>query len=272
MPSASEVFVGIDRAVRLLKFTDGKDGYGTAERIGCKFRFGLMFDSLAEVTSEPSHLNVWWWSDGTMRLGLVPVAADALAIAVNDLKIFCNFYRPPYAFTAVQQPDGLVTKIFFHQVHSDGRDLIFVDSGREASYAALLLELGKVFLKAVRIDDCCETLRLLGFMSPDDPTWLYRPDFIVLEQRPNRILRIRELRGFIRGAIPPYDTHLDTKGRYFQALAEQRGWDYREYPGFDLKPVPEAPLPSAWPGVRCQADAPILKASVPYSASPPRRP
>ena len=258
MPSPAEVFRGIDLSVKELKFSDGQDGYSTAEGIGCRFRFGLLYATVKEMVVGPPRLRVYWWDNDTYRLGLNPASFDALETAVADLKIFRNYQKPPYVIAAVENSFGLLTKVFLHQIYLDSRHLVFVDSGYEASQAAQLIWEGRLFLKPVRVDDCCNELKRLGLMPHGSREWDYRPDIVELVFRPGCLVRIQEVRGFRKDEFRVYDTGLATKEVYFKRLGIEYGWEYEEVLGFDLLGAPEAEVPSAWPGVKCGFEPPVL--------------
>jgi hypothetical protein len=254
MPTISDTFSGFTHAIERLMFSDGNDGFAVAGALGCQLRLGIVAEPLPQALGGLTWINVWFWELGTLRLHLVPIDAKALMIAAADLQIFSGHQAPPYVFVAVVK-NGSILKIYMHQVFCDGLHLVLVDSGIEARYAALLLSHRLCFLKVVRKAETTLALAGLGIL-PGPSSWLYSPDFLILSRSHPR-LRIREVRGFVPGALKYYDDLMERKNAYWQDVAAALHAEYREFAGYSLAPVVSID-PSDWTGVALGWEAPKM--------------
>lgn len=243
-PHFAESMGAIGGAIRSLQFTDGKDGDHNAAAKGWRLRYGICYHLPSRVADATNPIiGVYWWEHGKMIKALSPVTPWALEPAVADLKIFNHLQAAPYFVLAVQNQEGVLQRIYFHQVLVDNSSLIPLDSNYEGNEAAAMLAHKAAVLKPVKMEDSARCLTEMGWGLGAGEKWLYRPDFFAFW---GGGLHIREVRGFAVGTILTYDEGLARKGVYFSGIKMPRPVFYREVDGAALKKRPPAPLPETW--------------------------
>lgn len=256
-PTAAEVFLGIDQAVRELPFTNGFHGYETALKQQHSLRFGLVFDPVLQDQVPAKAIPVFWWSRRRLRLGHALVAPQAMEPAVADLRIFSHHQLPPYFVFAVQDVEGCLQHIYLHQVAVEEDFLIPTESGAETRYATELVRRRAAVIKSVRKADALATLSSLGISVPEGIP--FRPDFLVpWRSRSGLTLQVRELRGFKPGTKPDYDQLMQRRQVAGSSIACSVPVNYLEVDGTNLSWPAPTTGPESWTSTEIVIDAPSL--------------
>lgn len=246
-PRPKEVFAALDTAVTQFIFTNGQSGYEAAESWGYRLRFGLVCDPVVSEGLYCNLLNVCWWENGRLSISLSSIRPEAMAAAVDPLRIFDNHRVHPYFIFAVEDGSGCLQRVFFHTVAVSEEYLIPTDSGAEGAFAVSAIKTGVALFKPVLIDDMQRVLEYFGATLEGGAKWSYRPDFLAFWRRKERLtLLIRELRGFERDEKPEYDSHLDAKGTHFGCLRLSMPVNYKEVDGTKLIWRPDPIEPHTW--------------------------
>lgn len=262
MPSIRQVFAALENAVRGRKFEDGSDGFEAARQTGGMLRIGLAFDFPNTSHPEELPLSVWWWQNGQLRLCLTVAEPAAHWAAQRQTERFGEPQTPPFLIIACQDNHGKLVRIFAQQALIDGKHLLPTESGYERSFAGALLQSGLVFLKPVRLNDWVTPLKTLGIGTQENLTWIYRPDFLALNERGHR-LDIIEVRGFRPGQNVEYDQLLQRKHEYFGKIEQCLGWRFYEQAGWKFQPPATPPRPMKWPGVVSARTGNCISCSLP---------
>lgn len=235
-PSTLEVFSAIDRAIRELPFTDVPDGYAGARRMGCRLRFGLVFDRLETAGVPNKGFDCYWWKDGLFSPGFVTVPLAAMAPVIDALKIMNNVKAPPYFVVGVEDATGTCQRVFFHQVAVEEGYFFPTDSGAEGVFGMSAIKKGAALIKPVLLEDMQRTLAAFGVDLVDNAKWKYRPDFLMFWLINGKLtLQVRELRGFKVGTILNYDRLLAEKKAYYERLKASIAIYYKEMDGTALE-------------------------------------
>lgn len=218
-PAATAVLDCIPTAITELPFTSGRDGFVEAAAIGAQLRFGLCFGQPAESVSAAGGFAVFWWNyeGACFDLSLATCNADALRLALANLKVFENYLSPPYFVFGVANSDGVLQRCYFHQVAVAEDYLVPTESGFERNFATDLAQRKIPMVKPVRIDDATCALAHLGITLDGD--WPFRPDFLVpCQSRGGLQLQIKEIRGFKERSLPRYDQWMNAKAQVGPSL------------------------------------------------------
>lgn len=257
--SAIDVLTAVDQSIRNFKLTDraNEDGYDATQRIGCRLRFGLVYDPVVVERHAIDFFRVHWFDpiESKFSIGLVAVEAEAMIETLRHLVIFDNHRAPPYFLIAVEKPNGRLQRAYLHQVCVAAGHLISAASGIEIAYCSHVIKEGGIVVSVLKKEDFSRVLAAHGFQLPLGEQWRFRPDFLAFTQRNDQLtLHIREVRGFKLGKFPFYDACLKEKETYYLSLFH--GVRYKEIDGAVPWEKPEESPPEQWVGIQYELEAP----------------
>lgn len=245
------VFSAIGSMINQTEFKDSLNGFTAAEKVGLRLRFGFTLDSLKNEEKIQPGLTLWSWpADCVWVPRLLRGTASLLEAAIKSVSIHGHPCTPPYFVMVLTTPDGELSRIYLHPIAIAPDYLIPVESAAERSFAQYLVRQGAAPIKPVRMEDTADLINKLGLGFASNAPWPFRPDFIVpWPSQGRQRLRVRELRGFLKGTNPIYDQLMDRKpGAY--SKASEGDIRYKEIDGVKPPPCEETVRPEFWPNLR----------------------